>query len=259
MQPMALKTDIMSWSLILSALRRIQADECREPSVSLNLEAASCIVLSCIAIEAFVNEVASLTNSFLFEQKRKRSSRDPASAQVGQKPTLRELEEVASIRTDGRGSFYDRYKRLLRDMEIEKPGCLDYLSNLGKVRDALVHFRQCDVPIVEDEDGVIRDGQDLPAGLAQLQSRKYQGKLIIFPDQGSSWTLRLATDSMAAWSLSLCLDAILHVLTLLPAGEHRDFIWKAYACRDSGFDTVFASGKENLATWWNAITDAKEA
>jgi hypothetical protein len=258
MQPLAFTTDKMSWSFILSALNRIQADEARESSVSLNLEAPSCIVLSCIAIEAFVNEVASLTNSFLFEQKRERPARDPACAQVGQKPALRELEEVASIRTDSRGSFYDRYKRLLCDMDIEKPGCLADLSSLGKVRDALVHFRQCDVPIVENGDGVIREGQDLPSELAQLQSRKYQGQHIVAPDQGSAWTLRLATDAMAAWSLNLCLDAIKHVLDHLPTGKHRDFVWKAYACRDSAFDTVFASGKETLAAWWNMITNGEE-
>ncbi len=75
MQPLAFKTDKMSWSFILSALRRIQAGEAREPSVALNLEAPSCIVLSCIAVEAFVNEVASVTNAFLHEQQRNRPGR----------------------------------------------------------------------------------------------------------------------------------------------------------------------------------------
>lgn len=255
MQPLAFTTDKMSWSFILSALRHIQTDEAREPSVALNLEAPSCIVLSCIAIEAFVNEVSSLTNTFLFEQKRERKGRDVAYAQGKEKPVRRVLEKVADIRTDRHGSFYDRYKRLLCDMDIAKPGCLADLSSLGKVRDALVHFRQCDVPIVEDKDGVIRKGQDLPSELAQLQARKYRGWCIIAPDQGCPWTLRLTTDAMAAWSLDLCLDAIRHVLDQLPAGKYRDFVWKAYACRDSAFDTLFASGKEKLAAWWSGLAD----
>lgn len=256
MQPLAFTTNKMSWSFILSALNRIQADEVREPSVLLNLEVPSCIVLSCIAVEAFVNELSSLTYSFLFEHRRERPVRHPACAQVGQKPALRQLEEVASIRTDSQGSFYDRYKRLLREIDIGKPGCLADLSSLKKVRDALVHFRQCDVPIVEDKDGVIREGQGLPSELTQLESRKYQGQHILAPDQGSSWTVRLATDAMAAWSLNLCLDAAKHVLDHLPAGKYRDFVWNAYACRDPVFDTVFANGRQRLATWWNIITNS---
>ena len=255
MQPLAFTTDKISWSFILSALRRIQADEVRQPSLVLNLEAPSCIVLSCIAVEAFVNEVASVTNAFLHEQKHDRPVRNAPSAEIEDKPSWRALEEVASIRTDSHGSFYDRYKRLLCDLDIAKPACLAGLSSLGKVRNALVHFRECDVPIVEDENGVIQEGQELPSELKKLQNQKYKGQQLLAPPVGSPWTLRLATDSMAAWSLDLCLDATGHVLNELPTGSYRDFVWKAYACRDSNFDSLFASGKQKLAAWWNGLKD----
>ena len=254
MQPLAFATDKMSWSFILSALRRIQANEVREPSVALNLEAPSCIVLSCLAVEAFVNEVASVTNAFLHQQKHHRP-RPAARTEMETKPSQGVLEEVASIRTDSRGSFYDRYKRLLCDLDMVKPARLEDLSSLEKVRNALVHFRECDVPIVEDENGVIQEGQELPSDLKKLQNRKYKGQQLLAPPKGSPWTLRLATDSMAAWSLDLCLVAIGHVLNELPTGSYREFIWKAYACSDSDFDSLFASGRQKLAAWWNGLGD----
>lgn len=253
MQPLAFTTDKMCLSFILSALRRIQADEVRQPSVALNLEASSCIVLSCIAVEAFVNEIASLTNAFLHEQKSDRPVRNAPRTEMEDKPSRRVLEEVASIRIDSRGSFYDRYKRLLCDLDIAKPSWLADLSSLGKVRDALVHFRECDVPIVEDENGVIKEGQELPSELKKLQNRKYEGQQLLAPPKGSPWTLRLATDAMAAWSLNLCLDATGYVLNELPTGSYKDFVLKAYACRDSNFDSLFAFGKQTLAEWWNGL------
>jgi hypothetical protein len=257
MQPLAFTTDKMSWSFILSALRRIQAGEAREPSVALNLEAPSCIVLSCIAVEAFVNEVASVTYAFLHKQQRNRPG---SKAREGEdKPPERVLEEVSGIRTDSRGSFYERYKRLLCDLDMAKPGCLEDLSSLGKVRDALVHFRECDVPIVEDGNGVIQEGQELPSELKKLQNRHYGGQELLAPPEGSAWTLRLATDSMAAWSLEICLDAIEHVLNELPEGTYRDFARKAYACRDASHDTLFASGKQKLAAWWTGRENAENS
>lgn len=255
MQPIAYATNRISWSFILSALRRMQADEVREPSVNLNLEAPSCIVLSCLAIEAFVNEVASLTYAFLHEQRHERPVRSATHSQMEDKPSRLVLEEVANIRTDSQGSFYDRYKRLLCDLGMAKPGCLADLSSLKEVRDALVHFRECDVPIVEDKNGAIQEGQELPSKLKKLHNRNYRGRQLFAFPKGSPWTLRLATDSMAAWSLDLCLDAIRHVLGELPAGGYKDFVWKAYACSGSAFDNLFASGKEKLAVWWNGLAD----
>jgi len=237
----------------------MQADEVREPSVDLNLEAPTCIVLSCLAIEAFVNEVSSITNTFLHEQKQGQPVRNASRTLMEDKTSPRVLKKVANIRFDSQGSFYDRYKQLLCDFDMANPNCLADLSSLGKVRDALVHFRECDVPIVEDKNGVIKEGQELPSELKKMHKRKYQGQQLFAPPEGSPWTLRLATDSMAAWSLDLCLDAIGHIMNELPDGRYRDFVLRAYACRDSDFNTLFASGKEMLATWWNGLKDDKKS
>ena len=115
----------------------------------------------------------------------------------------------------------------------------------------MVHFRKCDVPIIQDQNGVIRVGQELPAEIAALQSQKYEGRCVLAPGEGTAWTLRMATDAMAAWSVNLALHAMQHVLDYLPAGEHRDFVWKSYANRDQTFSTLFARGKNELETWWH--------
>jgi hypothetical protein len=244
-EPLAFTTDKISWAFISSAIHRIGTDEVRVPKVDLNLEAAPCIVLSCIAVEAFVNEVSSLTHAFLFEP-----DRDHGSCET--------LQEIASIRQDSRGSFYDRYKSLLCELDIQKPGFLADLSNLKKLRDALVHFRECDVPVIEDTSGVIRNGQDLPTDVVALQKHRYQGRPLVADDPGTAWTLRIATDAMAAWSVNLALDAVIYVLDRLPTGEHRDFLFRAYGPRDAAFPTVFAKGKRDLETWWRNVVQTTE-
>lgn len=247
MEPLGFTTDKLSWSLLMSSLRRVQSTEARVPDVDLNLEAGPCVVLCCIAVEAFVNEVSSLSHSFLFD--RQHDTRTGRSI-----PGVADdvLQKVSDIRIDGRGSFYERYRGLLRAFGIDKPAFLADLSTLGKVRDSLVHFRDCDVPILDDEDGVIRHGQKLPSTVAALQSKKYETMGVLAPGAGTAWTLRLATDAMAAWSLDLAFDAAMYPLDRLPPGEYRDFLWKAYAHRDKSCPVVFAGGKSELATWWNA-------
>lgn len=253
MQPIAYTTDKISWSFILSALRSMQADEARKPSVEFNSEAPSCIVLSCIAIEAFVNEISSLTNAFLHKHNHGQKSQYSGCVIDKEKPPRRVLDEVTNVRNDNTGSFYDRYKRLLKILDIEYPDCLHDLSSLNKLRNALVHFRECDIPIVQDDNGVIQEGQELPSELNELKERDYHGKRLFETPNGSSWTLRLSTDSMVAWNIEICLTAIEHVLNELPAGRYRDFIWKAYASREAGFDNVFAKGKHDLTVWWKRL------
>jgi len=253
MEPLAFTTDKMSWAFLMSALHHMQADEGMDSSVDFNLEAPTCVVLSCVAIEAFVNELSSLTHSFLFEKAGTDYAGRSNPKQVLHAVASGTLKEIARIRCDGHDSFYVRYKRLLCACGLDKPHLLADLSVLGKARDALVHFRKCDVPIIQDQNGVIRVGQDLPAEIAALQSQYYAGRCVLAPGEGQEWILRMETDAMAAWSVNLAFDAILFVLDHLPAGEHRDFVWKSYANRDSTFSTLFARGKNELATWWPRV------
>jgi len=245
MQPIGFTTDKVSWTLLLSGFRRMQSPEARDATVNLNSEAGTCVVLSCTAAESFVNEVSSLTHSFIFDR------RDDTRGQSSRGVTDEVLAKVASIRLDKRGSFYVRYRCLLRALGIGKPRFLSDLSALGKLRNSLVHFRDCDVPIIDDR-GVIKHGQELPPAAAAMRSKKHDGVGVLASDAGTAWTLRLATDAMAAWSLSLAFDAAMHVLDNLPPGEYRAFLWRAYAHRNTTLPLVFLHGKRDLATWWQA-------
>jgi hypothetical protein len=68
-----------------------------------------------------------------------------------------------------------------------------------------------------------------------------------------AWVLRVSTNAMAAWSLNLTLEAILHVLYHLPAGEYRDFILRRYAAKDVSFRTVFEKEKADVEEWKNGL------
>ncbi len=237
MQTLAYTTSIMSWNFLRSAIGRARAAQSDTATLDLNLEAPSCVVLSCIAIEAFVNEISSLTNAFLFEENQGGAMRRSAStgASTATEISRQKCQEVAEIRNDSSGSFYDRYKVVLKRLGVEQPTYLPWLSFLRDLRDALVHFRICDVPVVEDSNGVIRYAQEPPDVFAHLKSLCVNNCPIVSADpadDGLDWTLRASTDAMAVWCIDLALDAVLHVLNRLPSSRYRKFILKAYAvCR----------------------------
>lgn len=258
MQPLAYTTSIMSWHLLSSAIRRIRESETRLTPIDLNLETPSCVILGCTALEAFANEISSLTSAFLFNEKKDPRARYSTAAQreADRGMAWHDCQAIAQIKDDPKGSFYDRYKALLRAASIEKPNCMQSLSYLRDLRDAFVHFRACGVPIVEDSDGVIHYAQEPPKVFAHLQSYNVNGRPVVAVGTGEvgvEWILRVSTNAMAAWSLSLILEAIMHVLDLLPAGEYRDFVLRRYAARDKSFSTVFEKGKTDVEGWKNSL------
>lgn len=67
MQPLAYTTSKISWKILYSAIVHARKLPENVSVIDLNLETLSSIILSCTALEAFVNEISSLTNAFLFE------------------------------------------------------------------------------------------------------------------------------------------------------------------------------------------------
>ena len=260
MQTLAYTTSIMSWRFLFSAMRLIRATENAMHPVDLNLEAPPCVVLCCAAVEAFANEISSLSSAFLFNEKENPPVRYWTEAQeetaVGM--GCDSCRDVAQIKNDPKRSFYDRYKALLNAMGIEKPTCLQRLSHLRDLRNALVHFRLCDVPIIYGTDGVIQYAQEPPEVFAHLKSYNVNGWPVVSVDpdnnNGVEWTLRVSTNAMAAWSLNLALEGITHVLDRIPAGRYRDFILKAYASADTSFSNVFEKGKSDLNVWQSGLS-----
>lgn len=256
MKPLAYTTSVMSWRLLLSAIQRIRGSENGLKQIDLNLEAPSCAILCCIALEAFVNEISSLTNAFLFNEKKDQRARCANATEKDTKIGMPwdNCQDIAQINNNPKGSFYDRYKALLKAANIEKPNCMLKLSYLRDLRNAFVHFRMCDIPIVEDSDKVIRYSQEPPKVFAHLKLYKIKGWPVIAEGSHAvEWTLRVSTNAMAAWSLILTLEAILHILDLLPIGKYRDFILRRYAITDLSFNNVFEKGKKDVDEWKNDL------
>lgn len=258
MQPLAYTTAKISWKLLTSAISRAQASSGDIERIDLNLEALSSIVLSCVALEAFVNEISSLSNAFLFNFEQEGETR---YLEIAEQESIigvgrRKCEEVAKIKDSKEDSFYERYKLLLKKLNIKKPSFLQRIYYMKEIRNGLVHFRMVDIPIVDDEDGVVRYAQTPPEVFSHLKNYSVKGRSIIASDgnDGSvEWTLRICTSAMAAWCIDLILDAIIYVLDEIPNGSLKDFIIKAYAARDKSFVHIFQKGKSEVELWINGL------
>ncbi len=207
-------------------------------------------------LEAFSNEISSLTDAFIFDVKRDPQiqylTTEQQESKIGMSYTI--CQNIAEIKNNTVGSFYDRYKDLLAVMKIGQPDFLQELCHLSDLRNALVHFRLCDVPIVEDEGGIIRYSQEPPEVFAHLKSHHIEkGWPVVATDTESNsveWTLRVSTNAMAIWSLTLTLDAIMYVLNSLPGEErYTDFIRIRYRARDESFKNIFTKGKCDVQEW----------
>jgi hypothetical protein len=242
--------------MLFSAIQRTRESEQSVVPVDLNLETPPCIVLCCIALEAFVNEMSSLANTLLFNRRRDNQtvSNDVWESHSG--ITQDTCQNIAKIKNNRYGSFYDKYKDLIKALGIDKPVYMQELSYIRDLRDAIVHFRKCDVPIIEDHDGVIRSAQKPPDVFAHLRSHKVNGYPVIASESdadGIDWILRLSTNSMAIWCLTLVLDAIMYVLDNLSEGAYRDLVLRRYSARDQSFDTLFEKGKSDIKEWKNSL------
>jgi hypothetical protein len=258
LQPLAYTTAKISWTLLLSAILRARNSSGDVNHIDLNMETLPSIVLSCIALEAFVNEVSSLSNAFLFdfeqECKIQNLEADKQESIVG--VSWSKCEETAKIKNDSKGSFYERYKILLKILGIENPPFLQKISDLENVRNGLVHFKMLDIPIVSNSEGIIVYAQKSPEVFNHLKRYSIKGSPVIAADgkDGSiEWTLRISTNAMAIWCVDLILDAIIYTLDTIPNGKFKDFIFKAYMTNDKSFVHVFQKGKSEVELWANNL------
>jgi hypothetical protein len=203
-------------------------------------------------LEAFSNEISSLTSAFIFSVKRDFKDQylppEMLDSEIGIPWAI--CHVIANLKENKRGSFYDRYSGLLKVMQIEKPDILQELYHLRDLRNALVHFRLCDVPIVRGKDNLIRYAQEPPEVFTHLKSYEIEkGWPVVAAgteDGSVEWILRISTYSMGIWSLQLVLDAITYLLDCLPAGSYKDFILQAYMASDRSFKNIFEKGKQDV-------------
>lgn len=243
--PLAYTTTVMSWGFFLSSFERVKAAGTYESDLDLNLEAPSSVVLCAVSIEAFCNEISSLARAFVFDKEREQSLSKRQTPGIKREA----LDQLCALSQDGSGSFYDRYKRVLKLLEASNPALLENMVCLRDLRDALVHFRSCDVPIQEGEDGVIRYAQETPEVLRRLGNKDISERPVLAPDKGLEWTLRISTSAMSIWALKLTCDATLFLLDALPVGDFQNFVIEAYRPRDYTYRDLYSKAKEDIAFW----------
>lgn len=255
MKTLAYTTSIMSWRLLLSAIKRTQQEGTQQNEnltireLDINQETPTCIILCCTAIEAFVNEISCLASAFLFSEEQNNHADfvtlEERENDIGL--SFADCEEIKKIKDDKKGSFYSRYKLLIKTPKLSKSKFdLFNLHLLHKLRNALVHFRECEIPIIENLQGIIQSDQPEPPTFKDLKKIKFNNQPIIARDAvGEDWTLRVSTNAMAIWSLDVTLKAILHIINSLPEGEYKRLVLSRYQPSDEYKDSVLKQCKSS--------------
>lgn len=254
MKTLAYTTSRISWQFVKSAIEMLNKPQSEIKTIDFNEEAISCAILGCTSLEAFSNEISSLSNAFLYDFKRDFNIKNLPAKQITKLGIgLNKCQKISQIRDSKKESFYERYKNLLSYIGIAKPEFLQELHHLHVLRNALVHFRKCDISVIEDTDGVIRYYQEPPEVFQHIKSYKVKGRPVVASDVDDNigWNLRISTNAMAVWSLKLILEAILYVLNNLPHGRYKDFILKHY--RDRKNSNLFESGYYEIQVLENKI------
>jgi hypothetical protein len=213
-------TAILSWQLIWSTIQLLEKSASKIEKVDLNLHAISSCILSSTALESFSNEISSIMHTVI---------KDPLINVSDVGIDFNNCEEIEDIKDNNALNFYDRYKELLKIFHITNPDLLTRLSYLNKIRNESVHFRNCDVSIIE-ENGVIKYYQSPPEVFNHIKLLKINGWSIVASDvkDNASWVLRISTNAFAFWSLITVIDSIIYVLDNIPKGRFKDYVSKYY-------------------------------
>ncbi|MES1931096.1 hypothetical protein T35B1_00700 [Salinisphaera shabanensis T35B1] len=228
-----------------------------------NLGAPAVLILASSAVEAFVNEASSIAHSLRFMAE-KNGRFDTHADRIDSAEldfSLSELDQIASIRECGRGSFTERYKRLLRFLRLSLPRQWNDLCLLRKLRDALVHFRACDIPVINGDDGIIRHGQEVPTLLEPLKSIHVNGFPILArgaQTEGEDWTLRIATNAMAVWALNTVLSSLAFSVENIGEGWYGQKLKSHCEGRDKRYASLFDMGLQEVANWRAHIQNGAE-
>jgi len=249
MKDLGYTTSILSWQIILSSINLLKNSKSEIKKIDLNLDSISCCILNTTVIEAFSNEISSLTHAFIENYEVEKLTKDKIS-QVGIDINI--CKEIEKIRNSDRESFYERYKNLLKHFNISDSGILDNLCKLRDIRNDCVHFRQCDIAIIEKEN-TIKSYQKPPEIFNHIKSIKVNDWPIIASDSDNSspWHLRISTNAFAIWSITVVLDALIYFLDKIPQGTYRDFIVKYYRKRDGS--NVFEYSKKEIEKFQKSI------
>jgi len=258
MKKLGYTTSILSWQIILSSINLLKNSKSEIKEIDLNLDSISCCILSTTTLEAFSNEISSLTHAFVENIKRdfniEKLPKDKIS-QIGVDINI--FKEIEKIRNSSKESFYDRYKKLLKQFNLSNSDILNKLCNLRDVRNDCVHFRLCDISVV-GKDNVITSYQQPPEVFNHIKSIKVNGWNIIASDSDDSspWHLRISTNAFAIWSIIVVLDAIIYLLDKIPPGAYKNYIIKYY--RKNENSNLFEFGKFEILELQKVVLKEKD-
>lgn len=258
MEPLAYTTSKISWLILFSAISNARKEPRNIDTIDLNMQAIPSIILSCTALESFVNEISSLSKAFMFNFEKEYNAQfleiDKQESTIG--ISWDKCKRLAEIKNDSKGSFYDRYKLLVKTLDVKSPEFIQTLSKLKDLRDDLVHFKILDMSVVENSDGVITYFQQPPEVFSHLKKYKVKNYPVIALDGNDNsidWSHRISTNAMAIWCIDLVLDSLIYVLESIQNGRFKDFLVKAYSTRDGSFEYLFQKGKSDIELWTKEV------
>jgi len=228
----------ISWHLLYSCIRRA-LEYSRQGSSGFSLEALPNIILGCSAVEAFCNEMSSIVSTFEYTRDQNSSLEDVVGV------TEKACSQMAAIKTNAIYSTLERYKKLCSALGLVLPKNYEDLTTLVQVRNGIVHFRACDLRIVNNE-GTITYNHDLPDFYNHLKKKKYRGCDLICKaaEPGEiTWITRISTPAMALWAIEVVIGEILYVLENIPEGELKQRIMNAYRPSIPDYQTLFHWGQ----------------
>lgn len=243
----------ISWQLLYSGIRRAVESPGKRNSV-FSLEALPNIILGCSALEAFCNEMSSMVSSLCFEH-----LSDPFSPIMLGLNRFEDVvgvseqacRQISEIKMNARDNTLDRYKKLCSALSIGLPENYQDLFMLVQVRHRIVHFRACDINVV-DRNGTITYDHDLPDFYDHLKEKKYRGYDLIFVEDVRKkvaepgeidWVTRISTPAIALWAIEVVIEGILHVLENIPEGELKHRVENAYRPSKEDYQTLFHWGQ----------------
>ncbi len=256
-------TVCLSPSFANSAIENLHAGFLQNSGTGLNLQAPAVIVLGCVAVESFCNEVSAKTLAMHLESEQLKRVNHVRWQNWYRELGLGDidLESTGELINDSKGSFYDRYKLICRGLHVPLPDFSQDIRLLKTVRDALVHYRQCAAPVIRGPSGGMVLDHKIPRDLLPLEKMDYGSIPLLSENNQISWTLRLSTSAFACWAMETVLRAILHIINQIPDGEFHKAVLGSYGCSNTEFSNIFDAFLQDTRGIFSieAIQDTKPA
>lgn len=240
MKNLGYSTAILSWQLFKTVTEILNSSKFEE-ELDMNTNALSCCILSTATLEAFSNEIISITHAFNYGVSSEGFYRPD---KIGIDKII--LDNIEQLKSKKYSNFYERYKQLIKELKIPESNDLSALSLLKKIRDEITHYHSCEMSLIE-ENNTIKFRQEPPEVFSHLKPYKINNWSIVASEVNdeTSWILRLSTNSFAFWCTMKVNEAITYILENIPVGLYKDSVYKYYGAKD-GID-IFSQSQSDIS------------